>query len=110
MVWLRRTKRDDTPVSRATALVASAARLRYDAAGSLKRVSTAEWQREAWTHYDDCGELRYVVTRTANALSRARLYVTELDETGRPEEQPPEQVRDNPAALFGGPAGQSELL
>ncbi|MYZ35859.1 MULTISPECIES: hypothetical protein [unclassified Streptomyces] len=49
------------------------------------RQGDTAWQREAWYHYDACGELRSAVTWIANAVSRAELYAAEVDPaTGMP--------------------------
>jgi len=110
MAWWARKASTASDLGRATAVVASAARLRYDAAGSSRKISRQEWQTEAWHHYEECGELAYVVDLIAKAMSRARLYITRLDERGDPVESPdtaPAEVND---AFLGGPARQKELL
>ena len=110
MAWWARKPNVTSDVGRATAVVASAARLRYDASGSSRKVTRQEWQAEAWHHYEECGELAYVVDLIAKAMSRSRLYITRLDEHGDPVESPdaaPAEVND---AFLGGPARQKELL
>jgi hypothetical protein len=110
MVWWARKPNVDTSVGRATAVVASAARLRYDASGSSRKVTRQEWQTEAWRHYEECGELAYIVDLIAKAMGRARLYLTRLDEHGDPVESPtaaPAGINDT---FLGGPARQKELL
>lgn len=109
-LWGRKPS-DDTPVGRATAVVASAARMRYDSGGSLRRVTRQEWQDEAWRHFESCGELAYIVDLVAKAMSRSRLYITRLDEAGNPIESadgaPPGDINET---FLGGPARQKELL
>ncbi|MFI5495585.1 hypothetical protein [Actinoplanes sp. NPDC051859] len=111
MAWWGRRPSDDTPVGRATAVVASAARMRYDSAGSVRRIGRQEWQDEAWRHYEECGELAYIVDLIAKAMSRSRLYITRLDEHGDPIESAdsaaPGDINDT---FLGGPARQPELL
>lgn len=42
------------------------------------------WQKDAWYHFDACGEARSAVMWIANAVSRAALYAAETDpETGQ---------------------------
>lgn len=94
------------------ALVAAAAALQLDEGAVMRRrVGDEEWQREAWRHYDICGELRFAANRHAGALSQCRLYVAELDDDGNPgEEAQDEQVRALGEAIFGGPAKKAEYL
>lgn len=72
---------------------------------------TKGWQEEAWEYYDSVGELRYTIQYLHNALSRARLIASDVDETGNPtgacsDPTVQEIVRD----IAGGPAGQAALL
>jgi hypothetical protein len=41
-----------------------------------------EWQTEAWRLYDIVGELHKLSGRVGDSLAQARLYVTEVDDTG----------------------------
>jgi hypothetical protein len=110
MVFWARKPTGDGAVAEATAVVASAARMRYDSAGAIRRVGRQEWQDEAWRHYEECGDLAYVVDLVAKAMSRARLYVTTIDENGDPVQSPdaaPDGIND---AFLGGPARQRDLL
>ncbi|ROP33482.1 hypothetical protein [Couchioplanes caeruleus] len=110
MAWWGRRPSDETPVGRATAVVASAARMRYDSAGSVRRIGRQEWQDEAWRHYEECGELSYIVDLIAKAMSRSRLYITQLDEHGDPIESPDTAPGDINDTFLGGPSRQAELL
>jgi hypothetical protein len=110
MAWWGTRPNTSSAVGKATAIVASAARMRYESSGAIRRVGRQEWQEEAWRHYEECGELAYIVDLVAKAMGRARLYITEIDEEGRPVEsadQAPDGVND---AFLGGPARQAELL
>lgn len=110
MTWWGRRPSDTDPVGRATAVVASAAKLRYDASGTLRRVTRQEWQAEAWRHYEECGELAYIVDLIAKAMARSRLYITQLDDAGTPVESvstAPDGINDT---FLGGPSRQQELL
>lgn len=91
----------------ANALVASAVRM-------PKKVSriyhtTENWQRRAWEHYDQCGELRYAVNWIANVLTRATLHVARRTETG-PERVLSGRVVSDFESLFDGPNGQAQML
>ena len=41
-----------------------------------------DWQIEAWRLYDVVGELRFITGWIGDSVSQARMYVTEIDETG----------------------------
>ncbi|MGS2588091.1 hypothetical protein [Streptomyces hebeiensis] len=79
-------------------------------AWSARQGDTA-WQREAWYHYDACGELRSAVTWIANAVSRAELYAAEVDPaTGMPTGPTDNaQARAAVNAALGGPARRAQL-
>lgn len=76
------------------------------------------WQEQAWTYYDQVGELRFASQWVANALSRCRLYVGAA--TDDPAASHPAAVSDTDGAdaraqvpldeLFGGPSGHPEML
>ncbi|SCG15509.1 hypothetical protein GA0070610_1743 [Micromonospora echinofusca] len=100
----------DSEVGRATAVVASAAKMRYESSGSLRKVTKQEWQDEAWRHYEQCGELAYLVDLIAKAMGRARLYITQIDEQGRPVETPDQAPAGVNETFLGGPGQQGELL
>ena len=94
------------------ALVAAAAQVQLDEGSVIRRrISDEEWQREAWRHYDICGELRFAANRHAGALSQCRLYVAELDESGQPGKEATDQkVARLIDGIFGGPAQKAEYL
>jgi hypothetical protein len=89
-------------------MIASAARVNL-AATRRPKVGSAGWQKEAWRFYDTIGELRYAATWLASAVSRARLFVADVDEAGRIATTPTERL-DGSSDLLGGPGTQSELL
>jgi len=73
---------------------------------------TEDWQKEAWYHYDACGEFRAAVTWIANAVSKADIYAAETDpETGLVT-GPTEDVRAQKAAalVLGGATKRGQLL
>lgn len=100
------------PTADMRALVAAAARLQLDEGSVMRaRVGDEEWQREAWRHYDINGELRFAANRHAGALSQCRLYVAELDDTGKPGKEAEEpEVQGLAEGIFGGPARKAEYL
>lgn len=79
---------------------------------STSRGQGAEWKQQAWTFFDNVGELRYVVNWLSNALSRCTIIASDIDpDTGQPTGSSDdvlanETVRD----IAGGPAGQAELF
>lgn len=44
-----------------------------------KLVATTEWQADAWRFYDNTGQGRYVANAVANAISRCKLSIVEVD-------------------------------
>lgn len=94
------------------ALVASAAAIQLDQGSVVRnRISDHDWQREAWRHYDLCGELRFAASRHAAALSQCRLFVAEIDDRGAPGEETKDVGIQNLAeTMFGGPAAKVEAL
>ncbi|MEH1014628.1 hypothetical protein V6U90_16140 [Micromonospora sp. CPCC 206060] len=110
MAWWGTKPNVDSEVGKATAVVASAAKMRYESSGSLRKVTKQEWQEEAWRHYEQCGELAYLVDLIAKAMGRARLYITQVDDQGRPVETPDQAPAGVNETFLGGPGQQSELL
>ncbi|MET8352660.1 hypothetical protein [Micromonospora sp. NPDC005206] len=110
MAWWGTKPNVDSEVGKATAVVASAAKMRYESSGSLRKVTKQEWQEEAWRHYEQCGELAYLVDLIAKAMGRARLYITQIDEHGRPVETPDQAPAGVNETFLGGPGQQGELL
>lgn len=95
------------------ALVAAAAQLDLTsvASASVFRIRDLEWQKEAWRHYDICGEFRFVANRHASALSRCRVFIAEIDNKGRPgKEVVDESIAILGEAMFGGPAKKAETM
>ncbi len=64
------------------ALVAAASRPLKDRGAMVPR-GAAQWQGEAWTMYDEIGEVKYACTVAGNALAKLRLFVAV-----RPAEDP----------------------
>ena len=80
---LRRPKRADVLAPR-RALAGATAMVDFGAASSWStwKFGNKEWQNEAWRLYDIIPELHKIAGRIGDSLSQARLYVTEVDETG----------------------------
>ena len=107
--WTKKQAEEQQPVS----LVASAARLRWDAGIGLKtwRFGDDGWQQEAWRLYDVIGELRFIANWIGSALSRVRIYVAKVDENGRiQQEVTNKRIGGLSDSLFNGPAGLAEAL
>jgi hypothetical protein len=93
------------------ALVASAAEVKIGESFVAKPLKVEEWQRLAYYHLDICGELRFVANRHANALSRCRIFVAEVDEYGRPGKECEEaDVQALSETVFGGHTGKAEAV
>ncbi|MGB8665667.1 MAG: hypothetical protein WCD24_13105, partial [Serratia inhibens] len=74
-------------VERRTALAGATAIVDLGDSSSWKtwRFGNTDWQTEAWRLFDLVGELTKLAGRVGDSVAQARLYVTEVDETG--EEQ-----------------------
>lgn len=59
--------------------VVAAATAIYGRPGARLEVKPHEWQHDAWRLYDLIGAARFVANTVANAISRCRLYIAELD-------------------------------
>ena len=82
------------------------------AVGKSLRPGTEDWQKEAWYHYDACGEFRSAVTWIANAVSKADLYAAETDPETGTVAGPTEDARAQAAAatVLGGMSKRAQLL
>jgi len=86
----------------------------------LRKVRPASWQDEAWAHYDQVGELRYVANVLASQIARARIfaaYSPSSDEDPEPvdpdadEADPADRTAaDVAASLCGGPLARAEVI
>lgn len=76
------------------------------------KLGTEDWQREAWYHYDACGEFRSAVTWVANAVSKADLFAAEIDEETGTVGGPTEDARAQQAAqqVMGGMEHRAQML
>lgn len=70
----------------------------------------ADWQKEAWDHYEQVGELGFAAQWIARALSRCKLQIAEVDPGGAgdpsPADQPPEVAKQLLASLYAGAHGE----
>ena len=71
-------------VERRTALAGAVAVVDLSESSSWKtwKFGNKDWQVEAWRLYDIIGELHKLSGRIGDSVSQARLYVTEVSETG----------------------------
>lgn len=79
---LKRPKLADSEPRRS--LVAATAMVTLDGTSSWKtwKFGNVDWQKEAWRLYDIIPELHKLSGRIGDSLAQARLYVTEVDDTG----------------------------
>lgn len=85
-------------------ITASVAPVQMEGAGwQTWRPGSRAWQNEAWRLYDITPQLRFTANWVGNSVSRCRLYVGEVDDSGEVigEAEDPEV-----AALAAGPLGQ----
>jgi hypothetical protein len=90
-----------------TAITASARNMRKLPSQELRSAMRADldWQKLAWNYHDMITEYHYSVSWVGNILSKARLTVLKDG-----EETTDAIAVDALNALFGGPAGQTEML
>ncbi len=101
------------PVGHPSSLVASAARIRnLDGQGwRTYKFGDDSWQQEAWRLYDIIGELRFTANWVGSACSRVRIYVAEVDDNGRvQQETKKKKVAGLADTLFGSPPSKAEAL
>ncbi len=73
----------DPPLRRTPAALAGAtAMVTLDGSWKTWKFGNVEWQKEAWRLYDIIPELHKLSGRIGDSLSLARLYVTEVSDTG----------------------------
>lgn len=84
-------------------LSASVASVQLDGVGwQTWRPGSRAWQNDAWRLYDITGQLRFVANWVGNSVSRCRLYVAEVDDSG---EDGGEAEDPDIANLASGPLG-----
>lgn len=95
------------------ALTAAVAMVDFSEGSSWRtwKFGNTQWQVEAWRLYDIIGELHTLAGRIGDSISQARLYVTEVDETGEGTgETKDAAVRRLAAVPLGTGAGRDENL
>ena len=110
----RRTITTNTP-SLATPDSLTAAAHRLDLKASTNPTKSAGgddgWKSEAWTRFDEIGELRAVCQWFAGSLSRVRLVASDVDSEGHPTGKTDDVAAATMVAdIAGGPAGQAAML
>jgi hypothetical protein len=101
------------PEGHPSSLVASAARIRnVDGQGwRTYKFGDDSWQQEAWRLYDIIGELRFTANWVGSACSRVRIYVADVDDNGRvQQETKKKKVAGLADSLFGSPPAKAEAL
>lgn len=95
------------------ALTGATAMVSLDPSGSWKtwKFGNTDWQKEAWRLYDIVPELRKLSGRIGDSLAQARLYVTQVDETGEETgEVEQENIRRLAAVPLGTGAQRDDML
>lgn len=113
MALRRRKAAQDPPGTRRAALAAATAIVTLDQASSWKtwKFGNRDWQAEAWRLYDIVPELRKLSGRIGDSVAQARLYVTEVDETGEETgEVQDERIRRLAAVPLGTGAQRDDNL
>lgn len=99
---LRRRKTAVPPPARALTAATSAIPLGTGSSWETWKFGNSDWQVEAWRLYDVVGELHFLAGRIGDSIARARLYVTEVDDTG---EETGEVTEERIARLAAIPLG-----
>lgn len=69
------------------------------------------WMAELWRLYDLIGEFRFAANWVGSACSRVRIYVADVDENGRvQQETTDEEVAAFADTIFGGPTQKAEAI
>lgn len=69
------------------------------------------WQIELWRLYDLIGEFRFASNWVGNACSRCRIYVADVDENGRVQQETEDpEVAGLADVIFGGPDSKAEAI
>lgn len=97
-------------VERRTALAGATAMVDLGGGSSWKtwKFGNTDWQSEAWRLYDIVGELTKLSGRVGDSLAQARLYVTEVDETGEEQGEVTDQAVRRLAAVPLGTGSQRD--
>lgn len=106
----RQIQTDSTPKAALTA-----AAIAYPGKGASKSAQrdgkSEPWQKEAWLHYDEVGELRYGSNWVANVGAQSHLYAGRRDNDGNVVKSKPNSIEARVLAdFFGGTEGQKGFL
>lgn len=95
-----------------TSLVASAIRVSpNDELWRSYRFTQETWQLETWRYYHCTPELHFIAEYIASACSRIRLYIAEVDSSGRVgSEVDTGEIAAIADTMFGNPAAKAEAL
>lgn len=113
---LRRPKTAEVvpfPSASTNAITAAVAQVDMSDGSSWKtwKFGNKDWQAEAWRLYDIVPELTKLAGRVGDSLAKARLYVTEVDETGEEQgEVTEERIKRLAAVPLGTGAQRDENL
>lgn len=94
-------------------LVASAARITSLEGGGWRTYKFGDetWQQETWRLYDLIGEFHFLANWIGSACSRVRIYVANLDDNGRVQQEATDKkVVGLADTLFGSPTAKAEAL
>lgn len=95
-----------------SALTAAVSQVKMDGASwKTWRFGDRAWQKDAWRLYDITGQHRFIANWVGNSVSRCRLYVAKVDESGEAAEEATDPKIANLAAgpLGRGPAKDEAL-
>jgi hypothetical protein len=97
-------------VERRTALAGATAMVELGEGSSWAtwKFGNTTWQTEGWRLYDIVGELTKLSGRVGDSLAQARLYVTEVDETGEEQGEVQDQAIRRLAAVPLGTGSQRD--
>lgn len=100
-----------TPAGKVGKALTAAARRVYPR--KMKRANSGmQWDAEAWLYYNTCGELHYLASTVANAMSMVELYIAKRTTDGweRVEDENDPAVVALDALAGDSPTGQAELI
>lgn len=113
---LRRPKLEDETTGQSeprrypAAIAAASAVVDLGSASSWKtwKFGNRDWQTEAWRLYDIIPELHFLAGRIGDSIAKARLYVTEVSQTGEGTGEVEDEVISRLAAIPLGTGAQRD--
>jgi hypothetical protein len=91
-----------------SALTGATALVTMDSSWRTWKFGNRDWQIEGWRLYDIVGEERFLANWVGDAVSQARLYVTEVDERGEEQGEVTDQAISRLAAVPLGTGAQRD--